>query len=181
MSDAETKVIVGKCVEIIDKPGTEWVGFNIDVGTQYPVKLSTKVEKVIEEARAVGGETATWTFRESDGNENPNKPGTFYKNRWLNKVEAGTHATPASSPHQGAPQQTTLPVETTTEPVDWDAKERRDYRSRTWAITVSAFTHTIKPDEDPVEVFKRLLPFQLRLYHDVVRELGVPDDVNIPF
>jgi len=188
LSEAETKVVVGKCVEIVDKPDTEWVKFNIDVGTQYPLGLSTKKESIIQAARAVGGEVATWTFKESQGNENPNKPGSYYMNRYLDKVEVGAlGAAPGPSPTTtsvGAPsqQQTTLPIETTSDPVDWDAKERRDYRSRSWAITVSAFTHTIKADEDPVEVFKRLLPFQIRLYHDVVRELGNLDEENdIPF
>jgi hypothetical protein len=95
MSETVTKSIVGQCVEITEKNG--WTGFSIDVGSQYPVKVSTKVEKVIGEARAIGSEVATWTFKESDGNENPNKPGTFYKNRWLDKVEAGEHAPAADT------------------------------------------------------------------------------------
>jgi hypothetical protein len=186
LSEAETKVVVGKCIEIVDKPDTEWVKFNIDVGTQYPLGLSTKKAALIEQARAVGSEVATWTYLQSDGNPNPNKPGTFYQNRWLNKVERGGSATAgsaAAAPSSGAPpQQTALPIESTGEPVDWDAKERRSYRSKSWAITVSAFTHTIKPDEDPIEVFKRLLPFQMRLYNDVVRELGNADEENdLPF
>lgn len=88
MSESETKVIVGQCVEISEKNG--WTAFSIDVGSQYPVKLSTKVAAIIESARAVGSEVSTWTFKESQGNENPNKPGTYYMNRYLDKVEVGT-------------------------------------------------------------------------------------------
>ena len=87
MSEAETKQIVGQCVEITEKNG--WTSFSVDVGTQYPVRLSTKVAAIIEQARAVGSDVATWTFKESQGNENPNKPGTYYMNRYLDKAEAG--------------------------------------------------------------------------------------------
>lgn len=195
MSDTETKTIVGKCVEIIDKPDNDWVVFSVDIGANYPVKLSTKKDTIIEQARGVGGDVATWTFQESDGNENPNKPGTFYKNRWLDKVEAGSNGAQQTATAGGTqtvqvgtsatgalPVQTTLPIETTSEPVDWDAKERRDYRSRAWAQTISAYTHTIKADEEPGDVFRRLLAFQTLVYHDIVRDLAVTDDQNdIPF
>lgn len=88
MSDAVVKTVVGQCVEITEKNG--WTSFSVDVGTQYPVRLSTKVAAIIESARAVGSEVATWTFKESQGNENPNKPGTYYTNKYLDKVEVGS-------------------------------------------------------------------------------------------
>ncbi len=176
MPDTETKTLVGQCVEITEKNG--WTAFSVDVGTQWPVKLSTKLAAIIDAGRAVGGDVATWTYKESQGGENPNKPGTFFTNRYLDKVEVGEHA-PDPAPSGG-----NAPVETkASEPVDWDAKERRDYRSRAWAQTLGAFTHTIKVDEDPKEVFKRLLPFQMLVYSDVVRDLAYDDDDNddIPF
>ena len=72
MTEAVTKTIVGSCEEISEKNG--WTTFHVNVGTQYPVKLSTKLPAMIEAGRAVGTDTATWTYKESDGNENPNKP-----------------------------------------------------------------------------------------------------------
>ena len=36
-----------------------------------------------------------WTFSESQGGENPNKPGTYYTNRRLEKVEVGGTLDPA--------------------------------------------------------------------------------------
>ncbi len=84
MSDAETKTIGGKCSEISEKNG--WTSFSIDVGSQYPVRLSTKLPALIEQGRAVGQEYAYWTFKESQGGENPNKPGTFYTNRYFESV-----------------------------------------------------------------------------------------------
>ena len=88
MSDeAVTKQIQGVCDEISEKNG--WTQFSVNVGSQYPVRLSTKVQAVIDQARAAGQEQAVWTFKESQGKENPNKPGTFYVNRYLSGVEPG--------------------------------------------------------------------------------------------
>lgn len=94
MSDTETKQIVGVCEEISEKNG--WTAFAINVGSQYPVRLSTKLPALIEQGRAVGQQQAVWTFKESQGGENPNKPGTFYTNRYFDGVEVGgtiTHDT----------------------------------------------------------------------------------------
>jgi hypothetical protein len=113
MPDTETKQITGQCVEISEKNG--WTTFHVDVGSQYPVKLSTKKPSIAEGGRAAGSDVAVWTFQESDGNENPNRPGTFYKNRWLDKVETGGTADSAPENTAGgtAPaQQTTSQVPT---------------------------------------------------------------------
>jgi len=88
MSDeAVTKQIEGVCEEISEKNG--WTSFAINVGSQYPVRLSTKLPALIEQGRAVGQARAVWTFKESQGGENPNKPGTFYTNRYFDSVELG--------------------------------------------------------------------------------------------
>ncbi len=114
MSEAETKQIVGQCVEITEKNG--WTSFSVDVGTQYPVRLSTKVAAIIEQGRAVGSDVATWTFKESQGNENPNKPGTYYMNRYLDKAEAGDGGAPGAS-SIGAPASTASGTSTQSTPV----------------------------------------------------------------
>lgn len=87
MTDAETKQIEGVCEEISEKNG--WTSFAINVGSQYPVRLSTKLPALIEQGRAAGQQRAVWTFKETQGGENPNKPGTFYTNRYLDHVEVG--------------------------------------------------------------------------------------------
>ena len=110
MSDAVTKTVTGQCVEITEKNG--WTSFSINVGTQYPVRLSTKVAAIIEAARAVGSELATWTYKESQGNENPNKPGTYYMNKYLDKVETGGAAAENTAGGTAPAQQTATPVPT---------------------------------------------------------------------
>lgn len=67
---------------------------------------------------------------------------------------------------------------------DWEAKERRDFRSRAWAHTISALAHTIKTDEDPTAVYARLRPFQRLVFTDIVRNLvddEKDDEPDIPF
>lgn len=101
MSDeAVKKQIEGVCSEISEKNG--WTSFAIDVGTQYPVRLQTKLPALIDQARSVGQQRAVWTYKESQGNENPNKPGTYYMNRYLEGAEVGgtVTETPGPSPSQ---------------------------------------------------------------------------------
>jgi hypothetical protein len=112
VSDTETKQIVGVCEEISEKNG--WTAFAINVGSQYPVRLSTKLPALIEQGRAVGQQQAVWTFKESQGGENPNKPGTFYTNRYFDSVEVGgtvTQQAPAAS-SSGTPRNVATTDET---------------------------------------------------------------------
>lgn len=98
MSDLEavTKQIEGVCEEISEKNG--WTAFAINVGAQYPIRLSTKLPALIEQGRAAGQQRAVWTFKETQGGENPNKPGTFYTNRYFDSVEVGGTAAPQATP-----------------------------------------------------------------------------------
>lgn len=96
MSDEVTKKqIEGVCAEISEK--NDWVTFSIDVGSQYPVRLSTKLEALIKQGREAKKERAIWSFSESQGGENPNKPGTHYINRRLEKVEVGGALDPSQA------------------------------------------------------------------------------------
>ena len=88
----------GVCEEVSEKNG--WTAFHINIGTQWPVKLSTKLPALIEKGRAVGNQHATWHAKESQGGENPNKPGTYYTNRYFQDVVVGEAA---ESPAGGNP------------------------------------------------------------------------------
>jgi hypothetical protein len=106
--DGETKTIVGTCAEISEKNG--WTSFHIQVsGDKYPTRLASKLPEVIEQARQHGNTPGVWQFTETQGGENPNKPGTFYTNRYLDKV------TPVG---EAEAQQDTVVAK----PVDWDAR-----------------------------------------------------------
>lgn len=144
---AETKVIVGVCAEISEKNG--WTSFAIEVGSQYPIRLSTKVQAIIDSARAVGNQKSAWTYKESPGGENPNRPGTHYINRRLEKVESADG------------QQTLGPIPTSSSSSsedkmskeDWNQKDKRIARESVLKTAASILAVTgIKPEEDPVLV-----------------------------
>lgn len=70
-----------------------WWSFSVqEENRQYPTKLDTKLPELVERARKACREkiVAAWRFDESDGNPNPNRPGTFYKNRMLKQVDRAT-------------------------------------------------------------------------------------------
>lgn len=172
MSDTEVKSVVGTNGGITEKDNG-WYEIQVKVpGKEYPVKLATKKKELVEGVRALAsGEVATFSFKETESdriNPHTDKP---YINRYFEGVEAG--GTLAASSSGGGGHR---------EDVDWDSKERRDYRSRSWAHTISAFQHTIKVDEDPMLVFGRLHSFQQAIYNDIVRELaeGAPAQQTLP-
>lgn len=86
----ETLTVVGTIGAITEKP-TGWVEFQIRIaGREHPVRLETKKAEIIAQGRAVGTGEAVWSYNERDGNPNPNRPGTFYKNRMLLGAELVT-------------------------------------------------------------------------------------------
>ncbi len=101
MSEQITRQIEGVCTSVSQRPDSNWTEYEIDIGRQYPVKLSTSKDDVKEMIRGVGTQRAVWTFSESDGNPNPHRPGTFYKNRWVFKAEAGGTLDPSLAQQPG--------------------------------------------------------------------------------
>lgn len=158
--DAETKTITGTCAEISERG--EWTTFHVDIGTQYPVKLSTKLAPLIELGRTASkdGGVFDWTFKESQGAENPHKPGTFYTNRYLSAVEpAGTASTPAAAPSSDG-------VRTYTP----DLKDRMIVRQTALkaAAEIMAASPSAHPDYDPaLEVMKAAARFETWVYRDI--------------
>lgn len=79
---AVAKTLVGNC-ESHEIKG-DWHHFHIrHEGSQYPLKLSTKKPELVQLASNVGQQLTEWGYLESQGNENPNRPGTHYMNRYL--------------------------------------------------------------------------------------------------
>jgi hypothetical protein len=96
--EVTTHQIKGVCEGVMMKG--DWLEFHIDIGRQYPVKLSTKQPDVKAAGQEAGKAEAVWTYTERDGNPNPHKPGEFFKNRYLSKVEVGGTLDPALAGQQ---------------------------------------------------------------------------------
>jgi len=104
MSEPVEKQIVGTSEGITEKP-SGWFDINVSIpGKQYPIRVSTKSSKLVEQVREIGAGIATWTFKESESDTiNPNS-GKPYLNRWLEGVEAGAQAQTETSTASGTPE-----------------------------------------------------------------------------
>ena len=167
MSESVTKTAIGQCVEISERNG--WTAFSIDVGSNYPVKLSTKQAKIIEEARGVGSAVATWTYKEQESekiNENTGKP---FVNRYLDKVELGSQApaTTASGSSQPLPE----PHHAAIAPSD------RDRTITRMACIKAACDFYSGRDVGLEYVVAAADRFEIHVYRDIDDPLGEPDDV----
>ena len=167
MSD-DTLTIVGE-YEKIEEKNSGWYDVHVKVpGKNYPVRLSTKSSTMLDGVRATQGKTATWTYVEREAQKiNPNT-GNPYINRFLEGVEPGAAAGAAATAGGSGGG---VDSERMTK-AEWDAKDMRDFRSRAWAQTISAFAHTVTREDEVLEVFKRLKPFQRKIYEDIVQELA---------
>ena len=161
MSEAIIKTAVGQCVEIDQKPGSEWVTFNVDVGTQYPVRLQTKLQPLIELARAAGAEERAWTYKESESqNLNPNS-GKPYMNRYLERVDLPGDA-PDSEPDASvtqsaakAPQTPGSSSEGMTKE-EWGRKDAAIHKMACIKTAAAVLTHTLPSDPTPEDMGKFL-------------------------
>ena len=168
MSDSVDKQIEGVCEEISEKNG--WTSFAINVGSQYPVRLSTKLPALIEQGRAVGQQRAVWSFKESQGGENPNKPGTFYTNRYFDGVEVGgTISAPAASA-SGTPRNVATTDETRS------SIERQTIVKAAIGLYPEGL---VKTDADFFALLVKLEAFCAGA--STVPEVAVDDEADIPF
>jgi hypothetical protein len=164
MSEVEKKQIEGVCEEISEKNG--WVTFSIGVGSQYPVRLSTKLPALVDEGRAVGQQRAVWSFSESEGAENPNRPGTNYINRRLEKVEVGGTV---SAPHPQAQAASSTPTHAPLPPGDKDRAITRMAVLKAAAEIVAArvASGNYPPDDEGAYAISLASRFETWVYRDV--------------
>jgi hypothetical protein len=180
------KQVVGVCEEISEKNG--WTTFCVNVGSQYPIRLQTKLPALIESGRAVGNAQATWHYKESQGNPNPNKPGSFYQNRYFESVEVGDHG---STPSTGVPSR---PAEGAHQPVAVGDRDRTITRMACVKAACDLYGGW-NEDDLPLTVMKAAQRFEMWVYRDIdplpsdggttppsEEPMYVPDDIDdIPF
>lgn len=184
MSDAESKTAIGKCAEISERG--EWTTFHVDVGTQYPVKLSTKLEPLVELGRAASksGGVFQWTYSESQGKENPHKPGTFYVNRYLSGVEPaaeGAQAAPAATGGGGGTSEQAGAQMTKEE---WARKDSAIHKMACIKTAADALKHTVPADPTPEDLgtfLTRVSTLSLAWHRSVIAERDDPTGESVPF
>lgn len=101
MSD---EVAIGVCKEISERG--EWTTFAIDVGSQYPVKLTTKKDSIVDDGRAANrsGATMAWHYTEVESDRINEHTGKNYRNRYLEKVVSADGAEPSGAPKRQSSQ-----------------------------------------------------------------------------
>lgn len=162
----ETLTITGSCSEISEKNG--WTAFAVDVGRQYPVKLSTKKDEVIAAGRAAGTALATWTYTEVESdrvNEHTGKP---YVNRYLESVETGGAA---PVPHPTGQAASSQPTHAPLPPGD---KDRAITRMAVLKAAAEIVASTGKTDDPGFETIALAVRFEQWVYRDVAGDDGIP-------
>lgn len=167
MSGDGTQTVVGTKQGITEK-SNGW--FTIEVGMpgkQYPLKMDTKKQELVELARAAGENVMEWIYTEVDsGTPNPHRPGSNFLNRYFEGVQPVSQNAPDATAGRAAPG-----TDGGMSKEEWAAKDRAaDLRA---CINTAAGTlqHTLKPeptDEDLNEYVRRVL-FVARQLHSVVQ------------
>jgi flagellar biosynthesis regulator FlaF len=181
-TERETELITGTITAIVQKAADKWQVVVQPDGSQYDKNLWTKSAETVDALSKLIGEHRAFVCSVSHWTNNDGKP---IRSLWLdhyteqtespNPTTAVAHPAPNANAGSASPQ-------TQKADVDWDAKERRNYRSKAWAQVLGAMSHTIKVDEDPKDVFLRLQPLQRKIYEDVCGTFAYPtDDSDVPF
>lgn len=172
MSDDSIKSAQGVVKEWSDKP-SGWTDFKIlFTGRNNPTKISTNEDSLKDLVKEIpDGEIRTFTFKETEGANNPNT-GRPYINRYLQGVAA---ADAGSAAPQGAGA-ATGPREYTPEEIQrFDEKERREFRSRAWAQAIAAMAPTFNSAMNEAAVYDAVKPLQERILRDVCGAFAFPE------
>lgn len=138
---SETKTAVGTLDGIMEKSG-DWHELHIARdGMQYPLKLSTKKQELVELARAAGSNVMEWTYTEQDsGNPNPHQPGKNYINRYFEGVAPVDSENAQNATAVGAAPQDGMSKQ------EWAAKDSAIHKMACIKTAAGALSHTMSSD-----------------------------------
>lgn len=185
---------IGTKQGITEKSG-DWFEVSIGLpGKQYPLKLSTKKQELVELARAAGDNVMVWEYNEVDsGTPNPHRPGSNYINRYLEGVRPsngpGSVATPGAAPQAETYTHDIPELAARARTYIPDTKDRMIVRQTALKaaaeIVAPRAGTSIDPDYDAaLEVMRAAQRFETWVYRDIgdppSSGLSEHDD-NIPF
>lgn len=173
-----SETIIGTCSEVSERG--DWTTFHVDIGKQYPVKLSTKKAELVELGRAAArdaGEFA-WTYNEVESekiNEHTGKP---FVNRYLESV--AKHA-PDANATQSAPSTSGNDAMTKEE---WARKDSAIHKMACIKVAAAVLTHTLPADptlEDLNKFGERVSILSGRWHRVVLAVRDDPTGEDVPF
>ncbi len=169
----------------------DWTTFEINVGTQYPIRLSTKVPELIELGRAAKGQLMDWTYNAVEGKINE-KSGKPYINRYFEGVappsQADASGLPDDSPNANASPSSAPQVHAggngamTKE--EWARKDSAIHKMACIKTAADALKHTVPSDPTPEDLTKfltRVTTLTMAWHRSVLAERDDPTGEDIPF
>ena len=148
-----SETIIGTCAGITEKP-SGWFEFEIMApGKQYPVRLATKKQELVELARAAHSDTMTWTYNETESDKVNEHTGKPFLNRYLEGVDFADQPEAKPEPHH--------------EPMHFADKDRAISRMaclKAAAVIVADQSDTVDPG---LEVMKLADRFERWVYRDI--------------
>ena len=175
---------VGTKQGITEKSGG-WFSIEVAIpGKQYPLKLDTKKQELVELARAAGDNVMEWLYTEKDsGTPNPHKPGTNFLNRYFEGVApvgtTGSVATGSSAPQaeaKGSGEGMTKE--------EWARKDSAIHKMACIKTAADALKHTIpsSPAQDDLTQFLTRVTTLTQAWHrSVLAERDDPTGEDVPF
>ena len=183
MSEAVKESITGVLDGITEKP-SGWTDISVRVeGWQHPVRMSTKLQPLIELARAAGSEEMVWTFKKQESDQiNPNS-GKPYINRYFEGVEPAS-SVPASedAPLQATVTSNTAPSQMSKE--EWAAKDSAIHKMACIKTAADALKHTLPSDPTPQDLnqfLERTAHLYSAWHRAVIAERDDPTGQDVPF
>lgn len=166
----------------ITEKASGWFEITVAVpGKQYPIKLATKRQELVELARAAGQNVMEWTYNEVESekiNEHTGKP---YVNRYFEGVAPVGSSPPAANAGSSAPRPAGGGDAMTKE--EWARKDSAIHRMAATKVAADALKHTVPADpssEDLARFVDRVktVSYQWWKQADAVR---AGDDSDVPF
>lgn len=159
---SDFKYVIGTLAGIEEKP-SGWMVAKVSMpGKQYPLKLETKKEEIIDQARAARGQTATWKYTEHESDTINERSGKPYINRHLEAVKVGEHLPAGYVADAGSTSTSSARGNDRSNgeggdgegltKEEWLAKDRASDLRACIAIASAALQHTIPPDPGTAEL-----------------------------
>jgi len=182
----------------ITEKASGWFEISVALpGKQYPLRLATKKQELVELARAAGQNVMAWEYNEQESekiNPHNNMP---YVNRYFEGVgpvdgnRQDANASPSSVPQAAIDMAANAPVAGRDQAVgggmskeEWARKDSAIHKMACIKTAADALKHTLPSDpsaEDLTAFLGRVSTLTLSWHRSVLAERDDPAGENVPF